>query len=163
MSLINYKTPAYKTRVTALHLMNSEDHANNIQASHVSILPVFPLGSNAILIVQRWSFRQEAWNQRCFLTRPSSPRAFPLLFLLPLPRRRGQGVRTLILPPEKVCSPLYPSDFSPPIFFKPHTMMISFTQDPAASKGEGLLLLCPQGFHLTHYKASQDSRLLPIN
>lgn len=65
----------------------------------------------------------------------SLPDLFSFLFLLSLPRRRGKGVRILMLPPKKVCSPLYPIYFSPHISFKPHTMVINFTQDPAASKG----------------------------
>lgn len=43
-----------------------------------------------------------------------------------------------MLPPKKVCSPLYPIYFSPHISFKPHTMMINFTQDPAEAKEKSL-------------------------
>lgn len=118
-------------RETARHLMNSEDHKIDMQTtSHVSTLLTLPLGW-----MQFQLCRSDLFTSKIPMKGASLPDLFSFLFLLSLPRRRGKGVRILMLPPKKVCTPLYPIYFSPHISFKPHTMVINFTQDPAASKG----------------------------
>lgn len=118
-------------RETARHLMNSEDQTNDIQTtSHASTLLAFPLGW-----MQFQLCRGDLFTREIPMKGASSPDLSPSFSCCPSPRRRGKGVRILMLPPKKVCSPLYPIYFSPHISFKPHTMMINFTQDPAASKG----------------------------
>lgn len=124
-------------RETALHLMNSEDQTIDIQTtSHVSTLLAFPLGW-----MQFQLCRSDPFTRKIPMKGASLPELFSFLFLLSLPRRRGKGVRILMLPPKKVCSPLYPIYFSPHISFKPHTMMINFTQDPAAGEPDCMILL----------------------